>query len=169
MVKYGLKGNARWAASGSRRIETITQKIREVGRMAGEDNLIPMSERSKAEARELGRIGGIKSGEVRKQQADLKKRLKEIANMALRDGKIDEITTLADAKNANLSISDALLVKLVAMALGGNIKAINTLMGMLANDSTEAQEASQSVSNSFVQALNGTAAEVWANEAPEEE
>ena len=137
--------------------------------MANEENLIPMSERSKTEARELGRQGGIRSGEVRRQNADLKKRLREIANMALREGKLDNITTLADAKNANLSISDALLVKLVVMALGGNIKAMNTLMGMLENDPTEAQEAQQSVSNSFVQALTNTASEVWANEAPEEE
>ena len=137
--------------------------------MANEENLIPMSERTESEVRELARKGGIESGKVRKQNADLKKRLKEIANMALRAGDIDEITTLADAKSANLSISDALLVKLVAMALGGNIKAMNTLMGMLANDPTEAQDASQSASNSFVQALTGAAAEVWANEAPEEE
>ena len=137
--------------------------------MANEENLIPMNERTKSEQREIARMGGIRSGEVRKQNADLKKRLKEIANMALRDGKIDEITTLADAKNANLSISDALLVKLVVMALGGNIKAMNTLMGMLSNDPTEAQDAQQSVSNSFVQALTSTASEVWANEAPEEE
>ena len=137
--------------------------------MAGEENLIPMSERSKDEARELGRKGGIRSGEVRKQNADIKKRLKEIANMALRAGDIDEITTMADAKSANLSISDALLVKMIAMALGGNIKAMNSLLGMLSNDPGEAQEASQSVSNSFVQALTSTASEVWANEAPEEE
>ena len=134
-----------------------------------EENLRPMNERTKDEQRKIARMGGIRSGEVRKQNADLKKRLKEIANMALRDGKIDEITTLADAKNANLSISDALLVKLVAMALGGNIKAMNTLMGMLGNDPTEAQEAPQSVTSGFIDALNGTAAEVWANEAPEEE
>ena len=134
-----------------------------------EENLIPMSERSKDEARELGRKGGIRSGEVRRQNADIRKRLREIVNMPLRDGNIDEITTLADAKNANLSISDALLVKQVVMALGGNIKAMNTLMGMLGNDPTEPQEAPQSVTSGFIDALSGTAAEVWANEAPEEE
>lgn len=134
-----------------------------------EENLIPMNERTKDEQRMIARQGGIRSGEVRRQNADMRKRLKEIANMALRDGKIDEITTLADAKNANLSISDALLVKLVAMALGGNIKAMNTLMGMLGNDPTEAQEAPQSVTSGFIDALTSTATEVWANEAPEEE
>ena len=137
--------------------------------MANEENLIPMNERTKSEQREIARMGGIRSGEVRRQNADMRKRLKEIANMALREGKIDEITTLADAKNANLSISDALLVKLVAMALGGNIKAMNTLMGMLGNDPTEQQEAPQSVTSGFIDALNNTAAEVWANEAPADE
>ena len=137
--------------------------------MANEENLIPMNERSKTEARELGRKGGIESGRVRKQNADIKKRLREIASMALNDGEIADIKTLADAKGANLSISDALVVKLVTMALSGNIKAMNKVMELLGNDPTEAQEAPQSVTSGFVDALNGTAMEVWANEAPEEE
>ena len=138
--------------------------------MANEENLVPFtSDQSREEAVRNGRKGGIASGESRRQNADLRKRLKEIVNMALRDGKIDDITTLADAKNANLSIADALLVKLVLMALNGNVKAMNTLMGMLGNDPTEAQEAPQSVTSGFVEALNGTAMEVWADEAPKEE
>ena len=137
--------------------------------MANEENLIPMNERTKDEQRKIARQGGIASGKARKQNADMKKRLQEIVKMTLRDGKIDRIKTLADAKNANLSISDALLVKMVLMALNGNIKAMNTLMGMLETDNTEAQEAPQSVTSGFVEALNGTAMEVWADEAPEEE
>lgn len=138
--------------------------------MANEENLVPFtSDQNREEAARNGRKGGIRSGEVRRQNADLRKRLKEIVNMALRDGKIDDITTLADAKNANLSIADALLVKLVLMALNGNIKAMNTLMGMLGNDPTEAPEAPQSVTSGFIQALNSTAAEVWEDEAPKEE
>ena len=138
--------------------------------MANEENLVPFtSNQNREEAVRNGRKGGKRSGEVRRQNADMKKRLREIANMALRDGKIDKIKTIADAKNANLSVSDALLVKLILMALNGNIKAMNTLMGMLENDPTEAQETPQSVTSGFVDALNGTAAEVWADEAPKEE
>ena len=137
--------------------------------MAGEENLIPMSERSKAEARELGRKGGIASGKARSANAEMRKRLEQILKMTLHEGKAGKIKTLADAKGANLTISDALLVKLVTMALGGNIKAMNKLMELLDTSNTEAQEAPQSVSSSFVQALNSTATEVWANEAPEEE
>lgn len=40
--------------------------------MNGEENLIPMSERSKEEARELGKKGGIASGEARRRKRDIK-------------------------------------------------------------------------------------------------
>ena len=42
-----------------------------------EDNLIPNSERSPSELREMGRKGGIRSGEVRRQN----KRMRESAEL----------------------------------------------------------------------------------------
>ena len=137
--------------------------------MANEENLIPMSERSKAEARELGRKGGKRSGEVRSANAEMRKRLEQIVKMTLKEGKADKIKNLAEAKGANLTISDALLFKLVTMALSGNIKAMNKLIELLGMDSPAPPEAPQSQTSSFVEALNHTAAEVWADEAPEEE
>ena len=134
-----------------------------------EENLIPMNERTKDEQRKIARQGGIASGKARSANAEMRKRLEQILKMTLHDGKAQKIKTLADAKGANLTISDALLVKLVTMALSGNIKAMNKLMELLDTSNTEAQEAPQSVSSGFVDALNGTAQEVWANEAPEEE
>ena len=138
--------------------------------MANEENLIPFtSDQSREEAKKNGRKGGIASGIARRQSADIRKRLREIANMPLNDGDIKDIKTLADAKGANLSISDAIVVKLVTMALSGNIKAMNKVTELLGNDPTEAQETPQSITSGFIDALNGTAAEVWADEAPEEE
>lgn len=43
--------------------------------MANEQNLIPNNERSPSEVRENGRKGGIRSGEVRREKANLKKQL----------------------------------------------------------------------------------------------
>lgn len=43
--------------------------------MANEQNLIPNSQRSPSEVRENGRKGGIRSGEVRREKANLKKQL----------------------------------------------------------------------------------------------
>ena len=137
--------------------------------MANEQNLIPNSERTPSERRENARKAGKRSGEVRSANAEMRKRLEQIVKMTLHDGKADKIKNLADAKGANLTISDALLVKLVTMALSGNIKAMNKLMELIGMDSQEPPEAPQSASNSFIQALNDSAAEVWANEAPEEE
>ena len=140
--------------------------------MANEENLKKGKAtqfKSGEEAVKNGRKGGKKSGEVRSANAEMRKRLEQIVKMTLHDGKADKIKNLADAKGANLTISDALLVKLVTMALSGNIKAMNKLIELIGMDSQEPQEAPQSASNSFAQALNNSAMEVWANETPEEE
>ena len=54
----------------------------------GVENLIPTSERSKEEAREIGRKGGIKSGEVRREKAQLKSAIKTILSLPVKDPKI---------------------------------------------------------------------------------
>lgn len=48
--------------------------------MANEKNLIPTSERSKSEARELGKKGGISSGHSRRQKKTMKELAKAIAD-----------------------------------------------------------------------------------------
>ena len=46
--------------------------------MAGKDNLIPMSERTKDEVREIARKGGINSGIARREKATLRKTLEQL-------------------------------------------------------------------------------------------
>lgn len=53
--------------------------------MAGEENLIPFSERSKEEARENGRKGGINSGKARRRKADLRKAVQIMATTEITD------------------------------------------------------------------------------------
>ncbi len=48
--------------------------------MANEENLIPFTERSEKEVRELNKKGGIKSGEVRREKATMKKTLEMMLN-----------------------------------------------------------------------------------------
>ena len=134
--------------------------------MANEQNLRPGEYKLSVEE---AKRGGKKSGEVRSANAAMRKRLEQIVKMTLHDGKADKIKTLADAKGANLTVSDALLVKLVTMALSGNIKAMNKLMELIGMNSQEPPEAPQEQSNSFTNALTNAAMEVWADEAPEEE
>lgn len=62
------------------------------GIVAGIDNLIPMSERSKEEVREIARKGGINSGIARREKATMKKTLEMLLDTkpnieANKDGK----------------------------------------------------------------------------------
>ena len=67
----------------------------------GQENLIPMNERSKDEVRELGQKGGIRSGEVRREKATMKATLEMLLNETYKNGKTyRELATLGLLKGA---------------------------------------------------------------------
>lgn len=72
-----------------------------------EENLIPQSERTKEEQREIARKGGIASGEARRRKKTLK----------------EELIALLETNDNNNKISVALLQR----ALNGDIQAFTTI------------------------------------------
>lgn len=86
-----------------------------------EENLIPMSERSESEVRELGRKGGIASGEARRRKKTLK----------------EELITLLEENDNNNKISLALLQK----ALNGDIQAFTTIRDTIGEKPSDKIEA----------------------------
>lgn len=67
----------------------------------GQENLIPMNERSEDEVRELGQKGGIRSGEVRREKATMKATLEMLLNETNKNGKTyRELATLGLLKGA---------------------------------------------------------------------
>ena len=67
----------------------------------GQENLIPMNERTKEEQREIARQGGIRSGEVRKEKATMKATLEMLLNETNKNGKTyRELATLGLLKGA---------------------------------------------------------------------
>ena len=67
----------------------------------GQENLIPMNERSEDEVRELGRKGGIASGEARREKATFKKTLEMLLDEKNSKGKTyRELITLGQIKSA---------------------------------------------------------------------
>jgi len=67
----------------------------------GQENLIPFSERSVEEARKLGRKGGIRSGEVRREKATMKATLEMLLDEKYKNGKTyRELATLGLLKGA---------------------------------------------------------------------
>lgn len=139
--------------------------------MANEQNLKPLGsdKLTMAEQREIQRAGGIASGKARSAKAREREEWQKLLGMAMANGTAEEITSLADAKKANMSISTAMKVKLITEALKGNLKAYEIIQRYAGSEEPETQEETQDQSNGFVAALNHTAAEVWKDEAPEKE
>lgn len=77
--------------------------------MANEQNLKPI--RTKKEARERGRNGGIKSGEVRAQRKTLR----------------EELLALLETKVEDKTIQEKISFSLIQEALSGNVKAFETI------------------------------------------
>ena len=139
--------------------------------MANEQNLKNFGEghRTTSEEREIQRKGGIASGKARSLKAREKAEWEELLSLPMKSGKVDKIKSLADVKGANLTVSKAMKAKIVSEVLKGNLRAYELLLRCVGMDEPEPMESSQGQANSFVDALNNTAAEVWANEAAEKE
>lgn len=82
----------------------------------GIENLIPVSERAKEEAREISKQGGIASGEARRRKRDLKRALEVLLE---KDIKAKDGTLLSGA--------EALAAKQFEKALKGDTKAFEVI------------------------------------------
>lgn len=94
----------------------------------GIKNLIPISERSSEEVREIGRKGGIKSGEVRKARKTAREILQEMLQRQLSNDQIDDI--LGTSKNLLGEDKTAYAVinaKMIQVAAAGDTKAYNAV------------------------------------------
>ena len=134
--------------------------------MANEQNLIPGQHKLTVE--EASR-GGKNSAKARSIKAREKEEWADLLSLPMKDGEVDDLTSLAGAKGANLTVSKAMKAKIVTEVLKGNLRAYELLLRCVGMDEPEPQEPAQGQSSGFVEALNRTAEEVWANEAPEKE
>lgn len=134
--------------------------------MANDENLIPGGHKLTVEEASRGGKNSVISRNRRKKDLE---EWDELLSLPMKDGDLDELKSIAGIKGANLTLSKQLKAVLIREALKGNLKAYELLLRCTGMDEPEPQEAPQEQSNGFVNALNGIAAEVWANEAPEKE
>ena len=99
--------------------------------MANENNLKPV--RSKNEARERGKKGGIKSGEVRAKKKTLK----------------DELIALLETKIDNKTMQEKISFSLIQAALDGNVKAFETIRDTIGEKPKENVNITGEVNNPF--------------------
>ena len=98
-----------------------------------EQNLIPTSERSKNEVREIGSKGGKKSGEIRRRQRDMKNSMKFILSQPAEERAVI-YNQLVKAAEADPTLQDEMLAALLGVALTGDVPAIKQVREIIRDD-----------------------------------
>lgn len=88
----------------------------------GAENLIPMNKRSEGEVRKLGRSGGIKSGETRRKQKEIKELMQTIDSTSLPSEQAETYQQVLDIDNP--TYREAVVATIYLKALSGDMRAI---------------------------------------------
>lgn len=97
--------------------------------MANSENLIPNSQRTPEERREMARNAGIASGRARAEKRDLRKALELLLEQ-----------TYTDKKGVTRTGAQALVEKLFATAMSGNVKAFEVIRSTVGQDPVQKVE-----------------------------
>lgn len=97
------------------------------------ENLIPASRRSKAEARENGRKGGQASGRTRRRKKAMRTVFRQIATMPVNDAELKRQMEAA-GMDEETTYAAALAWKAIYHAMKGNSQMMRLVMEMLGED-----------------------------------
>ena len=109
--------------------------------MANEQNLIPASKRSKSEARENSKKGGIESGKSRRRKKALRLALKEAVSMRLNELPEDMRTAIMSSVGITddaQTVADAVIGGIILSACGGSAPMARLLLDTI-GESMEAR------------------------------
>lgn len=96
--------------------------------MANEQNLIPNSERTPEELREITRKGGIASGVARRKKKTLKELLEAVAEKNVQSDKIKKTLSDLGFEDNEQTYNLAIAVRIMNGALNGDHKSISEYM-----------------------------------------
>ena len=104
----------------------------------GIENLIPQSERTKEEQREIARLGGIASGKARKEKRDRKQIASELLDLTVSGAGIDKIKKFFNLKGKELTAYDTMLLSCMMKAMQkGDANALEKLLKISGEQFTE--------------------------------
>lgn len=110
----------------------------------GKENLIPVTKRTKDEAREISRKGGKASGKARRAKKTMAQIAEKILALSLKSAKddvvdVDDANSLKELAGENISVQTAMVLALTKNALEGDCKSIDMLL-TLTGQKVEKQE-----------------------------
>lgn len=92
----------------------------------GQENLIPFDKLTQNEQRKIAKKGGKASGEARRKKRNLREKFEIAMSIPLLDGSvvtIDDVDSFANAKNANMTLEDRMIMQITRRAANGDIRA----------------------------------------------
>ena len=98
--------------------------------MANEENLKPV--RTKSEARERGRNGGIKSGESRRRTAALRDTMNKLLTMKV---EVDGLSDVLRADGCESTYEEVITMAMIQQAMLGDVKAYKAIMQVVGQTS----------------------------------
>ena len=114
--------------------------------MPNEKNLIPMDQRSKSEARELGRNGGIASGVSRRRKRSLKEAADLYLSLPVSDRRVWN-------KIARKGVDPEDIIGLTMAATAGDAKAAKVIVDLLGEDAHSGEAAVHPLVSDLVTAV----------------
>ncbi|GET72623.1 hypothetical protein AB7965_01035 [Streptococcus pyogenes] len=99
--------------------------------MANDQNLIPINQRTKSEQRKIQRQGGLASGQVRRQRADLKRAFETLLTSRVNNEQMKDLLVGLGYDPTN---EMALALVVLQRALNGDIKAFSKIQDVIDRD-----------------------------------
>lgn len=121
--------------------------------MPNEKNLIPMDQRSKSEARELGQKGGIASGISRRRKRSLKEAADLYLSLPVSDRKMWNKISRRGVDPDDIDNQMAMIIGLTIAATAGDAKAAKVIVDLLGEDAHSEEAAVHPLVSDLVTAV----------------
>ena len=107
--------------------------------MANENNLIPISERTPSELREMRHNGGKKSGETRRRKKAMREAMKDLLSMPVVNMEVYNQTEMMGIDPENIDNQTAVLCRLILSAQCGDVSAAREIRSIIGEDNEAAR------------------------------
>lgn len=121
--------------------------------MPNEKNLIPMDQRSKSEARELGQKGGIASGVSRRRKRSLKEAADLYLSLPVSDRRVWNKIERRGVDPEDIDNQMAMVIGLTMAATAGDAKAAKVIVDLLGEDAHSEEAAVHPLVSDLVTAV----------------
>ena len=121
--------------------------------MPNEKNLIPMDQRSKSEARDLGQKGGIASGISRRRKRSLKEAADLYLSLPVSDRKMWNKISRRGVDPEDIDNQMAMVIGLTIAATAGDAKAAKVIVDLLGEDAHSEEAAVHPLVSDLVTAV----------------